>query len=217
MVIALVGRTEWIAVYACTSKVSALPPELHGGADSGRFGCSQLYGEAQSPERIRTRGADDLRPTSSWMARHMRVLTGNPAFVRVWVGADFYGGHARNVAGGWNRRRLARPRPHNDRFRSRYRICRLALRARSPNRPDRPGSHPRHWWAARRDCRGPAGCGPGDLAPAGSPCSARRPAGVGPFLRETLWPALQRIGPPLLVSAAAGVLAPTRGWPRRPA
>jgi len=40
MVIALVGRTEWIAVYACTSKVSALATQLAWVLpDSGLIGC----------------------------------------------------------------------------------------------------------------------------------------------------------------------------------
>jgi O-antigen/teichoic acid export membrane protein len=54
MVIALVGRTEWVAIYACTSKLSAVSTQLAWVLpDSGLIGLSQLHGEGRPLLRVR--------------------------------------------------------------------------------------------------------------------------------------------------------------------
>jgi O-antigen/teichoic acid export membrane protein len=99
MVIALVGRTEWVAIYACTAKLSAVGTQLAWVLpDSGLIGLSQLHGEGRPQARVR--GVVML------IARLHLVLAGatacvvlafNPAFVTAWVGPEYYGGHALNA------------------------------------------------------------------------------------------------------------------------
>ena len=215
MVIALVGRTEWIAVYACTSKVSALATQLAWVLpDSGLIGLSQLQGEAQSPERIR-------RVVQMILRLHLvlagatacAVLTGNPAFVRVWVGAEFYGGHALNMwlAAGIIAASLAHGL--------------ITTASVLGNRLQVGAATLAHgivqtalafilgtWWALGGIAAAAVVAALVTSAPAGlALLGASTGLSFGPFLRELLWPALQRIGPPLLVSAAAGVLARDAG------
>ena len=99
MVIALVGRPEWVAIYACTSKLSALSTQLVWVLpDSGLIGLSQLYGEGQPQARVR-------RVVMIIVRLHLvlagvaacAVLSFNPAFVLAWIGPDFYGGHVLNA------------------------------------------------------------------------------------------------------------------------
>ena len=99
MVIALVGRPEWVAIYACTSKLSALSTQLAWVLpDSGLIGLSQLYGEGQPQARVR-------RVVMTIVRLHLvlaggaacAVLAFNPAFVLAWIGPDFYGGHVLNA------------------------------------------------------------------------------------------------------------------------
>lgn len=104
MVIAVVGRTEWVAIYSCTSKLSALSTQLAWVLpDSGLIGLSQLHGEGRPQARIRT--------VVMMIVRLHLVLAGttacavlafNPAFVTSWVGPTYFGGHALNLwlAGG---------------------------------------------------------------------------------------------------------------------
>jgi hypothetical protein len=215
MVIALVGRTEWIAVYACTSKVSALATQLAWVLpDSGLIGLSQLQGEAQSPERIR-------RVVQMILRLHLvlagatacAVLTGNPAFVRVWVGAEFYGGHALNIslAAGIITASLAHGL--------------ITTASVLGNRLQVGAATLAHgivqtalafilgtWWALGGIAAAALVAALVTSAPAGlALLGASTGLSFGPFLRELLWPTLQRIGPPLLVSAAAGVFARDAG------
>jgi O-antigen/teichoic acid export membrane protein len=96
MVIALVGRPEWVAIYACTAKLSAVSTQLAWVLpDSGLIGLSQLYGEGQPQARVR-------RVVMMIVRLHLvlagvaacGVLAFNPAFVLAWIGPGFYGGHA---------------------------------------------------------------------------------------------------------------------------
>jgi O-antigen/teichoic acid export membrane protein len=99
MVIALVGRPEWVAIYACTSKLGAVATQLAWVLpDSGLIGLSQLHGEGRPRARVR-------RVVMMIVRLHL-VLTGvtacavlafNPAFVEAWVGPDYYGGAALNA------------------------------------------------------------------------------------------------------------------------
>jgi O-antigen/teichoic acid export membrane protein len=99
MVIALVGRPEWVAIYACTAKLSAVSTQLAWVLpDSGLIGLSQLHGEGRPQARVR-------RVVMMIVRLHLvlagvtacAVLAVNPAFVRAWVGPEFYGGHVLNV------------------------------------------------------------------------------------------------------------------------
>ena len=210
MVIALVGRTEWIAVYACTSKISALATQLAWVLpDSGLIGLSQLQGEAQSPTRLR-------RVVQMILRLHLvlagatacAVLAANPAFVQVWVGAEFYGGHTLNIwlAAGIIAASLA----HGV----------ITTASVLGNRLQVGAATLAHgivqtvlafifgaWWTLG----GIAAAAPIAALVTSAPVGLallNRSTGLSfvPFLRELLWPALQRIGPPLLVSAAAGVV-----------
>jgi O-antigen/teichoic acid export membrane protein len=104
MVIALVGRTEWVAIYACTSKLSALSTQLAWVLpDSGLIGLSQLHGEGRPQARVRAVVMTIVRlhlVLAGTLA--CAVLVFNPAFVTSWVGPAYFGGHALNVwlAGG---------------------------------------------------------------------------------------------------------------------
>lgn len=98
MVIALVGRTEWVAIYACTSKLSAVATQLAWVLpDSGLIGLSQLHGEGRPQLRVRgvvmmiIRLHLVLAGTTA-----CAVLAFNPAFVTSWVGSGYYGGSALN-------------------------------------------------------------------------------------------------------------------------
>jgi O-antigen/teichoic acid export membrane protein len=99
MVIALVGRTEWVAVYACTAKLTAVSTQLAWVLpDSGLIGLSQLHGEGRPQARVRSVVMMIVRlhlVLAGAMA--CAVLAFNPAFVTAWVGPEFYGGHALNV------------------------------------------------------------------------------------------------------------------------
>jgi O-antigen/teichoic acid export membrane protein len=99
MVIAFVGRAEWVAVYACTAKLSTLSTQLAWVLpDSGLVGLSQLQGEGQPAERLR-------RVVLMILRLHLvlagtaacAVLAFNPAFVATWVGFSLYGGHSLNA------------------------------------------------------------------------------------------------------------------------
>jgi O-antigen/teichoic acid export membrane protein len=215
MMIALVGRTEWIAVYACTSKVSALATQLTWVLpDSGLIGLSQLQGEAQSPARLR-------RVVEMIVRLHLvlagatacAVLTGNPAFVKVWVGAEFYGGHALNMwlAAGIIAASLAHGL--------------ITTASVLGNRLQVGAATLAHgivqavlalilgtWWALGGIAAAALVAALVTSAPAGvALLGASTGLSFGSVLRELLWPALHRIGPPLLVSAAAGVLTHDAG------
>jgi len=104
MVIALVGRTEWVAIYSCTSKLSALSTQLAWVLpDSGLIGLSQLHGEGRPQSRVRTVVMMIIRLHLVLAGTTAcAVLVFNPAFVTAWVGPAYFGGHALNLwlAGG---------------------------------------------------------------------------------------------------------------------
>ena len=99
MVIALVGRTEWVAIYACTSKLSAVSTQLAWVLpDSGLIGLSQLHGEGRPQLRVRGVVMMILRLHLVLAGTTAcAVLAFNPAFVTSWVGGGYYGGTALNV------------------------------------------------------------------------------------------------------------------------
>ena len=104
MVIALVGRTEWVAIYSCTSKLSALSTQLTWVLpDSGLVGLSQLHGEGRPQSRVRAVVMTIVRLHLVLAGTAAcAVLVFNAAFVTSWVGAEYFGGHALNLwlAGG---------------------------------------------------------------------------------------------------------------------
>jgi O-antigen/teichoic acid export membrane protein len=99
MVIAFVGRAEWVAVYACTAKLSVLSTQLAWVLpDSGLVGLAQLHGENQPRERLRRVVRMILRLHVALAATTAcAVLAFNPAFVSTWVGPSLYGGHPLNA------------------------------------------------------------------------------------------------------------------------
>jgi O-antigen/teichoic acid export membrane protein len=88
------GRPEWVPIYACTAKLSALGTQLAWVLpDSGLVGLAQVAGEEQSPERLR-------RVVMMMLRLHLLLAGGgalallalNPSFVSIWVGAELFGG-----------------------------------------------------------------------------------------------------------------------------
>ena len=104
MVIALVGRTEWVAIYSCSSKLTALSTQLAWVLpDSGLIGLSQLHGQGRPQARVRAVVMTIVRLHLVIAGTAAcAVLVFNPAFVTSWVGPAYFGGHALNVwlAGG---------------------------------------------------------------------------------------------------------------------
>jgi O-antigen/teichoic acid export membrane protein len=98
IVITFLGHPEWVPIYACTSKVSAMCAQIAWVLpDSGLIGLAQLHGEPQSKARV--------GPVVKAMLRLHLLLAGgaacvvlafNPAFVTRWVGPGFFGGLALN-------------------------------------------------------------------------------------------------------------------------
>ncbi|MGE3179539.1 MAG: lipopolysaccharide biosynthesis protein [Vicinamibacterales bacterium] len=99
LVITMLGRPEWVAVWACTAKLTSMATQLTWVMpDAGLVGLAQVHGEAQ--------GADRLRSLVTTLLRMHLLLAGgaacgllaaNPAFVVRWVGADLFGGLALNT------------------------------------------------------------------------------------------------------------------------
>jgi O-antigen/teichoic acid export membrane protein len=98
IVIASLGRAEWVAVYACTAKLSVLATQMTWVLpDSALIGLAQLKGE----------GSARIRPVVLTMLQVHLLLGGfaacgllafNPAFVASWVGPGLFGGLALNAA-----------------------------------------------------------------------------------------------------------------------
>lgn len=94
LVITAIGRPEWVAVWACTSKLTSMATQLTWVMpDAGLVGLAQVHGEG--------RGATRIRPLVLTLLRLHLLLAGgaacgllvfNPAFVVRWVGADLFGG-----------------------------------------------------------------------------------------------------------------------------
>jgi O-antigen/teichoic acid export membrane protein len=99
LVIAALGRPEWVAVWACTSKLTSMATQLTWVVpDAGLVGLAQVHGERPDVGRV--------RPLVLTLLRLHLLLAGgaacgllvfNPAFVARWVGADLFGGLALNA------------------------------------------------------------------------------------------------------------------------
>lgn len=94
LVIAGLGRPEWVAVYACTAKLSAMATQITWILpDAGLIPLAQVSAEHPGSERVRGVVAMMLR-------LHMLLAGGaccallalNPLFVSRWVGHDLFGG-----------------------------------------------------------------------------------------------------------------------------
>ncbi len=94
LVISALGRPEWIAVYACTSKLIALATQLAWVIpDAGLVGLAQVHGEQPAAARLRSLVLLMLR-------LHLLLAGGaacglvvfNPVFVPRWVGAELFAG-----------------------------------------------------------------------------------------------------------------------------
>lgn len=93
LVLAVTGRAEWIAIYACTSKTTQLVlPASWIVPDSALVGLSHLHGEGRTDRRREV--VDALLKLYLVLsgAAALGVLALNPSFVRWWVGETFYGG-----------------------------------------------------------------------------------------------------------------------------
>jgi O-antigen/teichoic acid export membrane protein len=97
IVITYLGRPEWVAVYACTSKLSAMATQLAWVIpDSGLVGLAQLYGEHGGERRMRSVVLLMLRLHLLLAgAAACGYLAFNPAFVTRWVG--LFGGLRLNL------------------------------------------------------------------------------------------------------------------------
>jgi O-antigen/teichoic acid export membrane protein len=99
LVMMALGHPEWVAVYACTAKLTSMATQLAWVTpDAGLIGLAQVHGEGRAPDR--------LRPLVLMMLRLHLLLAGgaacgllafNPAFVSRWVGADLFGGVGLNA------------------------------------------------------------------------------------------------------------------------
>lgn len=94
LVIATVGRPEWVPIYACTARLSAMVTQVAWLIpDAGLIGLAQLHGERHSVDRVR-------RVIQMMLHLHLLlagaaaccVLVFNPAFAVRWVGPEFFGG-----------------------------------------------------------------------------------------------------------------------------
>lgn len=94
IVLTYLGHPEWVAIYACTSKLSTMSTQIAWILpDSGLVGLAQLSGEHQERSR--------LRDVVLLMFKLHLLLAGaaacgflafNPAFTSRWVGVGFFGG-----------------------------------------------------------------------------------------------------------------------------
>lgn len=93
LVLAVTGRAEWIAIYACTSKTTQLLLQASWVVpDSALVGLSHIHGEGRHHRRREV--VDALLKLYLVLSggAALAVLVVNPAFVRWWVGEAFYGG-----------------------------------------------------------------------------------------------------------------------------
>jgi len=94
IVITYLGNPGWVAVYACTSKLSGMSMNLAWVLpDSGHIGLAQLYGEGQPAQRLREVVCMMLQLHLLFAgAAAIGLLMFNPSFVTRWVGIGmFYG------------------------------------------------------------------------------------------------------------------------------
>jgi Na+-driven multidrug efflux pump len=94
IVITYLGNPGWVAVYACTSKLSGMSMNLAWVLpDSGHIGLAQLFGEGRPEGRLREVVGMMLRLHLLFAGTAaIGLLVFNPSFVTRWVGIDmFYG------------------------------------------------------------------------------------------------------------------------------
>lgn len=99
LIIAALGRPEWIPVYACSSRLTTLATQLTWILpDAGLVGLAHLQGEQPQPARLRSLVLLILR-------LHLLLAGGaacvllvfNPLFVAYWVGTDLFAGMTANA------------------------------------------------------------------------------------------------------------------------
>lgn len=99
IVIASLGHPEWVPIFSCTAKLSAICLQMAWVLpDSGLIGLAQLHGEHESSERVR-------RVVTAMLQLHLLlsgaaavgVLAFNPSFVTRWVGPGLFGGLTLNA------------------------------------------------------------------------------------------------------------------------
>lgn len=99
LVMTALGRAEWVAVWACTSKLTSTATQLSWVVpDAGLVGLAQVHGEGRGPSRVRSLVLTLLRIHVLLAGgAACGLLAFNPAFVTRWVGADLFGGLALNT------------------------------------------------------------------------------------------------------------------------
>jgi O-antigen/teichoic acid export membrane protein len=98
LVLAATGRADLIAVYACTSKVVQMLLQVCWIVpDSALVGLAQIHGEGRAERRVDVAAAVFRLYLVLAGGAALLVLSANPAFVRLWVGPEFFGGFAVNV------------------------------------------------------------------------------------------------------------------------
>jgi O-antigen/teichoic acid export membrane protein len=98
LVLAATGRADWIAVYACTSKVVQMLLQLCWIVpDSALVGLAQIHGEGRAERRREVAAALFRLYLVLAGGAALLVLAANPSFVRWWVGREFFGGVTLNI------------------------------------------------------------------------------------------------------------------------
>jgi O-antigen/teichoic acid export membrane protein len=98
LVLASTGRADWIVVYACTSKTTQLLLQLSWIVpDSALVGLAQIHGEGRAARRRDIADALLKLYLTAAGGAAILVLAVNPAFVRWWVGTEFFGGTVLNL------------------------------------------------------------------------------------------------------------------------
>jgi O-antigen/teichoic acid export membrane protein len=97
-VLAMIGPTPWVVVYACTGKTSMmLMPLIWHLSDSALVGLAQLEGEGNR-QRVREVVLAMIRLAAVAAGGFaLAILVVNPVFVTHWVGASKFGGIGLNA------------------------------------------------------------------------------------------------------------------------
>jgi hypothetical protein len=94
LVITATGHPEWVPIYSCTARLSAMATQVAWLIpDAGLIGLAQLHGERRGPERLG--GVVQTMVRLHLLlggAAACCVLAVNPSFTIHWVGAEFFGG-----------------------------------------------------------------------------------------------------------------------------
>lgn len=99
LVIAGLGRPEWVSVYACSAKLSAMAAQVAWIVpDAGLIGLAQVNGEGHGQARLRALVTMMVRLHLLLAGAALTVLlAASPAFVSEWVGPDLFGGLVLNA------------------------------------------------------------------------------------------------------------------------